>query len=144
MKGVGNKRRIWSNLQLDFFFNRWIRHGLRIIFLKAGCKNFDLSFHNIIFYDYLSEEISQKFHENFREISRNFTEMFRNSSTPHPTPLSPQHPQHPPHYPPTPYLPWNFKLVFLDNTNWTKFTVYFLPPSFNINNIYVKSKWWAT
>ena len=65
-------------------FNRWIRDDLRIIFLKADCKKNDFSFHNIIFYDYLSVEISGKFHENFREISRKFPEMFWNSSHPHP------------------------------------------------------------
>ena len=56
---------------------RWIRHDLRIIFLKADCKTFDLSFHDIVFHDYLSMEMSGKFLGNFREILRSFKEMFR-------------------------------------------------------------------
>ena len=81
----------------------------------------------------------RKFPGNFMKTSRKSREISQKHSGILPTP---QPPIPPTPYPPTPVHPyytpyphWNFKLVFLGNTNWIKFTVYFLPPSYIYRNL---------
>ena len=75
---------------LTVIFNRWIRHDLRIDFMQADCKNFELSFHNInISYRSLLGNFPE-ISEIFQEISRKFLRI--SPTPPYPPPTLGTHP----------------------------------------------------
>ena len=102
--------------------NRWIRYDPTITLLVFSWSPIVKFWFIVSQYHLLWLFINQrKFPGDFMKTSGETWEISRKYSG-----ILPTGPPQPP------YPHWNFKFVFLDNRNGTKFTIYFPPPSFVI------------